>query len=89
MLTAGARILAVDAIQLRSGRRPAYGFGLSVVLEDGSSFLIRPPLALGAGSKTRGRSREVADWEVLTPHGRYLRVGAGVQWSYLASRAGL
>jgi hypothetical protein len=87
LLTAGARILVADAIQLRSGRRPAYGFGFSAVLEDGSSFLIRPPLGPAAGSKTGGRSREVADWEVFTPHERYLRVGPGVQWSYLASRS--
>jgi hypothetical protein len=85
--TAGARILAADPIQVRNGRRPAYAFGFSAVLDDGSSFLIRPPFATVGRTKVRDRSPEIADWEVFTPHGHYLRVGPGVRWSYLPSKS--
>jgi hypothetical protein len=80
-LSPGARIVAIDAVILGT-RRLAYGFGLSVLLEDGSSILIEPPPPV----KSNGRSRQIADWELFTPHERYFRVGPGLRWSYLPSR---
>ena len=29
--------------------------------------------------------REIADWELLTPHQRILTVGPGLRWSYVDS----
>lgn len=81
-LRRGARITAIDAIRLGT-RRLAYGFGLSLLLDDGSSLVIEPPPPNRASRTIRG----IADWEVFTPHERYLRIGPGLQWSYLESRS--
>jgi len=80
-LRVGARIVCTEAIKLET-RQSTYGFGFSVALEDGASLLIVPPLA----PKKRARGKDVADWEVFTPHDRYLTVGPGLHWSYLPSR---
>lgn len=81
-LTPGSRILAVDAINLGTGTGPAYGFGLSVLLEDSASLMVLPPATT---KRNHGRQR-VADWEVFTPYERYLAVGPRLCWSYLSSR---
>jgi hypothetical protein len=59
------------------------GFALDLMLSDRSTFFMVPtPL-----DPVEELSEEdpVADWELFTPHGRYLRVGPGLHWSYLAS----
>lgn len=81
-LRVGARIVCTEAIQLET-KESTYGFGFSAALEDGASLLIVPPRA----PKKRARGNDVADWEVFTPHDRYLTVGPGLRWSYLPSRA--
>ena len=83
LLRAGARVVGVDAIMLGTGRRSAYGFGLSALLEDGASLLVLPPPIV----KRNSRSGHVADWEIFTPYERYFSVGPGLRWSYLTSRA--
>jgi hypothetical protein len=83
LLRLGARIVCVDAITLGTGRRSAYGFGLSVLFEDETSLLILP----SPTPRQRQRSSQIADWEVFTPYDRYCRVGPGLHWSYLPSRA--
>lgn len=63
--------------------RMRHGFGLHLILSDGSALLIRPSPA----SEEEVEEGEIADWEVFTPHERYLRVGPGFRWAYLDSRA--
>jgi len=82
LLRPGARIAGVDAITLGTGTRSAYGFGLSLSLEDSASLLVLPAPRLGRNR----RQQLVADWEVFTPYERYLSVGPGLRWSYLSSR---
>ena len=54
----------------------AAGFGLSLLLSDGSAFLVAPK-AISSG---------LADWELFTPYERFLKVGPGQEWSYLSTR---
>jgi hypothetical protein len=82
ILKKDVRIVGVDAIILGTVTRSAYGFGLSLLLEDDASLLILPARRRGQNS----RQRPVSDWEVFTPYGRYLSVGPGLRWSYLSSR---
>jgi hypothetical protein len=60
------------------------GFGLLLVFADQSRLMIRPsPRAL---SDSDGADLpEIADWELFTPYGRYLRVGPGPKWAYVPS----
>ncbi|MGH7134540.1 MAG: hypothetical protein ACREHD_02305, partial [Pirellulales bacterium] len=78
----GARVVAADATVVRSGRTES-GFACSLLLADGSSILI-VPAAAGEGDGDSS-AEDVADWEVFTPHDRYLRVGPGMSWAYLPS----
>jgi hypothetical protein len=58
------------------------GYGLSLGFSDQSRLLIRPsPADSDAGDDLP----EIADWELFTPHQRFLRVGPGAQWAYLPS----
>jgi hypothetical protein len=82
LVESGTRIVAVDAVTLGTAKRSAYGFGLSLLLADGSSILLLPPPML----KRILRSQQIADWEIFTPYDRYLSVGPGLRWCYLASR---
>jgi hypothetical protein len=62
-----------------SGRVLSYV--LTITFSDDSTFCILPPR-----EKARHSSDDVvADWELFTPHERYLRVGPGPTWSYLPS----
>jgi hypothetical protein len=58
------------------------GFALALNFSDGSNALIMPFSSRDAPEEN---GIEVADWEVFTPHDRYLRVGPGRRWSYLES----
>jgi hypothetical protein len=78
----GARIVLAAAFPITFPGTAAIGFGLSLLLSDGSSFLITPE-ALAA---SQPEEEALADWELFTPYERYLRVGPGVEWSYLPSR---
>ena len=75
----GARIIAADASVVLCETAQA-GFACALLLSDGSSLLIAPDPELAASAE-----QDVADWEIFTPHERYLRVGPGPNWSYLPS----
>ena len=81
-LKIGARVLCAEVFAFSEGRDTADAFGLAVLLEEGASLLILP----SATSRRGTQLADVADWEVFTPHERYLRVGPGLRWSYLPSR---
>lgn len=74
----GARILAADVVVFPSARA---GFALTLVLSDGSRFLIRPNL------DDPIQDDDPADWEVFTPYDRCIEVGPGLQWAYVDTRA--
>lgn len=76
----GERIVAAVPYLIRSARKPL-GIGLTLVLSDGFSVSILPSMT----SRAKSGRVAVADWEVFTPHNRYLRVGPGARWSYLDS----
>jgi hypothetical protein len=65
----------------------ARGFGLMLPLSDRSTLIVLPappsPSVEGEGEAVEGK--DLADWELFTPHDRYLRVGPGHRWSYLES----
>jgi hypothetical protein len=78
----GARVVAADVAVV--GPADAAGFTCSLLLSDGSSVLIVPEIE--SAPDVGEAAQDVADWEVfITPHNRYLRVGPGPIWSYLAS----
>ncbi|HET6575145.1 MAG TPA: hypothetical protein VFG68_16175 [Fimbriiglobus sp.] len=61
------------------------GIGVYFVFSDRSLIVIRPnpaDLILEADPDLP----RIADWELFTPHSRYLRVGPGSVWSYTASK---
>ncbi len=60
------------------------GFGLLLVFADQSRLMIRPS-PISSSDSNAVELPEIADWELFTPYGRYLRVGPGPTWSYLPS----
>lgn len=82
LLRPGARVVAIDAIPLRTARGALYGFGLSMLFSDGPALVVlpRPPRR-----RSTARQDDIADWEIFLPHHRYLAVGPGRRWSYLPS----
>lgn len=82
LMTPGTSILAADVELMQSSETTA--FNCSLVMSDGSSLVIVPEIE--AATDREGTVNDVADWEVFTPHERYLRVGPGATWSYLPSR---
>jgi hypothetical protein len=60
------------------------GFGLALVLSDRSTLIIVPPSAPPSMDADDDEEDNVADWELFTPYHRYLRVGPGPRWAYLA-----
>lgn len=82
----GARIVFASSIPFSFPfpGAPVFGFGLSLSLSDGASILIAPESV-----ETLSLTETIADWELFTPYERLLRVGPGVQWSYLPSRQSL
>lgn len=61
------------------------GIALHLLFSDGTGFLIRPAPQNPESCSEDGNLPEIADWEVYTPIGRYLRVGPGRKWAYLPS----
>lgn len=80
----GGRIIVADAI-FAWPEAAASGFSCSLLFSDGSSLLIVPESEISANAEKA--VDDVADWEVFTPHDRYLRVGPGASWSYLPSES--
>jgi hypothetical protein len=79
----GAQVVSVVPISDdRSG-----GIALYLSFSDQSRFMIRPaPVSRDEDDDEReAEDQAIADWEMYTPIGRYLRVGPGQKWSYLAS----
>lgn len=62
------------------------GIGLAFGLSDETKFIVRPALPhLEDANSDDEVLPEIADWELYTPLGRYLRVGPGNKWAYLPS----
>jgi hypothetical protein len=82
LVEAGSVVSRIDTLPAPGG------FGLLLGLSDRSTLVILPPPPSEphAGDGTDDEDDvEVADWELFTPHDRYLRVGPGARWSYLDS----
>jgi len=79
-VTPGARVvLAMPFFDKAVG-----GFGLALGFSDESTLMLRPSPTLELG--TEGEELpEIADWELFTPYGRYIKVGPGPKWGYLSS----
>lgn len=58
------------------------GIGLLLGFADQSTLVIRPSLETDGSPDDLP---QIADWELFTPHGKYLRVGPGLNWAYLSS----
>lgn len=58
------------------------GIGLLLSFADQSTLAIRPSLEAADSSEDLP---QIADWELFTPHGKYLRVGPGLNWACLSS----
>jgi hypothetical protein len=62
------------------------GIALALGFSDHARFIIRPaPQQADEASSEGAELPEIADWEIYTPLGRYLRVGPGQKWAYLPS----
>ena len=61
------------------------GIALALGFSDHGRFIIRPAPHHAEESSEDGELPEIADWEIYTPLGRYLRVGPGQKWAYLPS----
>ncbi len=81
----GALIVRAEATSIEQPPPPpsAVGFVLRLHLSEGSSFVVLP--AVDDEDDGEDLGEPVADWEVVTPHGKFLRVGPGLQWAYLDS----
>lgn len=70
-----------------------HGFSLQLAFSDNSKAMIFPdpedyvytPPGEGVPEGGEGPEMEIADWEILTPRSRVLRVGPGSRWCYLDS----
>jgi hypothetical protein len=62
-------------------------FGLQLAFSDGAFVQLRPTPEEG-GPADDQELPPVADWELFTPYGRYLRVGPGPKWAYEKSAGG-
>jgi hypothetical protein len=82
----GARVVAAEPFV----SSPTGHFGLLLSFTDGSSFTVTPtPWEAEIDEEGAPEVTPViADWELLTPHGRYLWVGPGRRWGYEESRKG-
>ena len=64
------------------------GIALALGFSDQTRLVIRPePPFFEAVVSSAEIGRDVADWELLTPIGRYLTIGPGRRWAYLPSKA--
>jgi hypothetical protein len=74
-------------VQARTLHMPPRGRGVPALelllsFSGGTSFRLTPRSG-ESGSGALPWAEDVADWEVHTPHGRWLRVGPGAEWAYL------
>jgi hypothetical protein len=79
-ITPGA--VVVWAVAFQDNITP--GFGFLMGFSDGGFVQLRPTPAESEGKGTEEGEDlpPVADWELFTPYGRYLRVGPGLKWAY-------
>jgi hypothetical protein len=82
-LLAGRTILAARTVRLPLPLPVAWGIGLIIEFEGGSSLAVVPSPEPDEGDDL------LADWELFTPYRTYLRVGPGPVWAYLRSDASL
>jgi hypothetical protein len=61
------------------------GLGLLLLFADGSRLSLLPYPTPEPPDEEE--SPPVADWELLTPYGMFLKVGPGPKWAYLPSRS--
>lgn len=66
--------------------KPVNGFGLQLRMSDGSTLLVVPTIQ-EPDAPGDERLPELADWELLSPHG-LLSAGPGPRWSFEASGKG-
>ncbi len=78
----GERVVQARALHMPPRGRGVPGLELLLTFSGGTSFLLTPQSG-EAGPGALPWAEDVADWEVHTPHGRWLRVGPGVEWAYL------
>jgi hypothetical protein len=84
-ITPGSIIIFAGADRL------AHGFSLQLRFSDGSRSVVLPrPESYEAVPEDETNSEdiggiEIADWEILTPFERILKVGPGLRWGYLDS----
>lgn len=81
----GSKVILAEAITHCNSAGVPGGFGCSLLLSDCTACLIMPDRSEGSGAASDLPA--IADWELFTPFDRYLRVGPGVRWYYLPSRA--
>lgn len=75
-LVPGTKVTAADPT------RSAGGYGLALTFADGSSLVASPSPEPDPADIP---GSPVADWELLTPHGRVLTAGPGPVWGYDSS----
>jgi len=71
-------------VQLAEASLTPAGFGVLLWFSDGSRLALLPDPA--PESAEDEELPPLADWELFTPHGMYLKVGPGSKWAYLPSR---
>jgi hypothetical protein len=77
----GAVVVSAVVRPVTNPATAAGGFGLSLLLSDGSAFLVTPEAIPSDSAES-----PLADWELFTPYERLLRAGPGLEWSYLSTR---
>jgi hypothetical protein len=63
------------------------GFGLALAFSDRSTLIIVPSSPPPSTDSIEKAEDDIADWELFTPYHRYLQVGPGLRWAYLADDA--
>lgn len=79
-VTPGARVVHAGPFWTEV---PAAGYGLEVVMTDGTMLLVAPT---PPPDENPENLPEIADWEILTPHG-FLEVGPGRAWTFSPTKS--
>jgi hypothetical protein len=78
----GEQVVLARALHMPARGRGVPGLELLLGFSGGTCFLLTPQ-ADRANPGALPWGEDVADWEVHTPHDRWLRVGPGAEWAYL------